>query len=150
MESFSARYVGACGSDDDFTPEFNRLAAQGILFDRCFSSGTHTHQANVAVLGGMPNLPRHEALMEDYSLGSRPLPALPRVLKQKGYSTTYLYNGDFAWENMRGFFKVQGIDRFVGRSDFDSRHFDQTWGVSDALLFERANREFARAREPFF
>ncbi len=151
MESFTARYIGACGSDDDFTPEFNRLAEQGTLFDRCFSSGTHTHQANYSVLAGMPNLPRHEALMEDYALGTQKLPALPEVLKQRGYSTTYLYNGDFAWENMRGFFKGQGIDRFIGRDDFDrGRFFDRTWGVCDHDLFERANQEFSKAREPFF
>lgn len=151
MESFSARFVGAVGSDDDYTPEFNRLAEDGVLFDRCFSAGTHTHQANVAVLGGFPNLPHHEALMEDYALGTQPLHSLPRALKQQGYSTTYLYNGDFAWENMGGFFRIQGIDRFIGRQDFPNANYaGRTWGVNDRDLFERANREFAQAREPFF
>ena len=50
MESFSARFCGACGagaSGDDYTPCFDRLAADGVLFDRCFSAGTHTHHVCV-------------------------------------------------------------------------------------------------------
>jgi phosphoglycerol transferase MdoB-like AlkP superfamily enzyme len=154
MESFTARFCGACGagtSHDDHTPEFNRLAAAGILFDCCFSAGTHTHQANVGVTAGFPNLPGHEALMEDFTLGTQQFDSLPRAFKQKGYETWLMYNGALEWENMRGFYSVQGVDYFVGRDDFDSRgHFDSTWGVSDADLFDRANREFAKATQPFY
>lgn len=154
MESFSARFCGACGadqSDDGQTPQFDRLARNGVLFDRCFSAGTHTHQANFAVVCGVPNLPGHEGLMNDLTLGGQPLDSLPRALKRRGYQTMYLYNGDLAWENMRGFFRVQGIDRFIDRADFDpDSQQDSTWGVTDGELFKRANAEFARAKRPFF
>jgi phosphoglycerol transferase MdoB-like AlkP superfamily enzyme len=154
MESFSARFCGACGadaSDDGYTPCFDRLAADGILFDRCLSAGTHTHQANVAVVAGRPNVPGHESLMEDATFGARPLGALPQRLADRGYGTWYLYNGDLAWENMRGFFRVQGIDRFVERADFPaSQQFDSTWGPSDEELFRRANAELTHAPQPFY
>jgi phosphoglycerol transferase MdoB-like AlkP superfamily enzyme len=154
MESFSARFCGACGagrSADDHTPEFNKLAGEGILFDRCFSVATHTHQANVGVVAGFPTLPGREALMDDATWGAQRFDALPRAFRDRGYSTYYLYNGDLAWENMRGFMRLQGVERFVDRSNFDaaSRH-DNTWGVTDEELFVRANREFRAAKTPFF
>ncbi|MBI3469357.1 MAG: LTA synthase family protein [Planctomycetes bacterium] len=150
MESFSGRYVGALGSDNDRTPEYNRLAQNGILFDRCFSNGSHTHQAIYAVGTSFPNLPGYECLMET-ALASQRFDSLPGTLKRRGYSTMFLYNGDFAWDNMQGFFRIQGMDRFVGRDDFDKTgYFDSTWGVSDKELFERANQEFAKTKAPFY
>lgn len=150
MESFSARFVGAVGSDDDYTPEFNRLAREGILYDRCFSVGTHTHQANFAVFGGFPNLPGYESLMESDTVGTQPLESLPKILKRLGYETRYCYNGSLAWENLRGFFRMQGVDHFVDRDDFSqSASFDHTWGARDYDLFQRVDQELSQSRQPF-
>ena len=46
MESFAGRYVGALGSRDGITPHFDRLAGEGLLFER-FANGT-THQGMFA------------------------------------------------------------------------------------------------------
>jgi phosphoglycerol transferase MdoB-like AlkP superfamily enzyme len=152
MESFSARFVGAVGSPQDFTPHFDALAKDGVLFSRAFSSGTHTHQGVFSSLLGFPNLPGYEYLMENY-VSNQPFSSLPGVLKERGYHTMFLYNGNLAWDNMRGFFRKQAIDRFVGGDDFDDTvQKDRVWGVNDKDLFDRANREFAQAdaNGPFF
>src|SRR5262249_3268774 len=129
LESFSARFVGAVGSDKDHTPCYNRLAKEGILFDRCFSNGTRTHQAHYAILTSFPNLPTTEWLMKD-GLGNQPFDSLPAAMKRLGYRTMYMHNGYLTWDNVQGFFKFQGIDRFVGRVDFDPKKcFMGTWGV---------------------
>src|SRR5437867_13049193 len=101
MESFSGRLVGALGSDNDRTPEFNRLAREGIVFDRCFSNGSHTHQANYACAACFPNLPGYEFLMQS-ALADQKFDSLPRAFKQRGYQTMFIYNGDFAWDNIYG------------------------------------------------
>jgi phosphoglycerol transferase MdoB-like AlkP superfamily enzyme len=152
MESFSARFVGAVGAPQGFTPEFDKLCADGVLFRRAFSSGTHTHQGVFSTMLSFPNLPGHEYLMEDVD-SNQPFCALPALLKQSGYQTMFLYNGNLAWDNMQGFFRKQGIDTFIGRDAFDdSVTKDAVWGVSDGDLFARANDEFERAhaRGPFF
>lgn len=152
MESFSARFVGAMGAPDNMTPEFNGLISDGILFDRHFSAGTHTHQGVFSSLLGFPNLPGFEYLMQNM-VSNQEFTTLPAVLKQKGYQTLFLYNGNFAWDNMRGFFHKQGIDRFIGADDYINPTFkDDVWGVSDRDVFDRANQEFAEAAKsgPFF
>ncbi|MDQ3440433.1 MAG: LTA synthase family protein, partial [Planctomycetota bacterium] len=143
---------GAVGATQDFTPEFNKICADGVLFKRAFSSGTHTHQGVFSTMLSFPNLPGHEYLMDDVG-SNQPFLGLPTLLKQSGYQTLFLYNGNLAWDNMEGFFRKQGIDTFVGGDAFDdSVAKDAVWGVSDKDLFARANDEFDRAsaKGPFF
>lgn len=152
MESFSARYVGACGSTPDFTPNMDRLAANGVLFDHAFSGGTHTHQGLFCSMLGFPNLPSFEYLMQNI-VSNQSFLSLSTVLKKEGYQTMFLYNGNLAWDNMEGFFRKQGVDHFIGSTDYvNPVKRDRVWGVTDQDVFDRANKEFeqANANGPFF
>ena len=151
MESFSAQFIAACGANEEFAPSFSAIAREGVLFDRCFSIGTHTHQGIFGSLLSFPNLPGYEAMMQS-PLANQHFSSLPGILGDEGYSTLFLYNGNFAWDNMRGFFTKQGVDRFISGEDFaDNVRRDAVWGVDDADLFHRANAEFqaASSKGPF-
>jgi len=142
MESFSARFTGALGSPAGLTPEFDRLAEQGILFERAFSSGTHTHQGVYATLASFPNVPGYEYLMKLME-ANQEFSGLPSLLHRQGYRSVFLYNGLFSWDNKEGFFRQHGVDRFVGCEDYVNPTFvDPVWGVSDHDVFNRANEEF--------
>ncbi len=152
MESFAGRYVGALGSRDGITPNFDRLAGEGLLFERFFANGTHTHQGMFASMACFPNLPGFEYLMQSPEGGNR-FSGLPQLLSARAFNDVYVYNGDFAWDNQAGFFGNQGMTRFVGRSDYvDPVVADPTWGVSDQDMFDRAVQELGSlpADEPFY
>ncbi len=152
MESFAGHSVGALGSRNDITPNFDRLAKQGLLFDRFFSNGTHTHQGMFATMACFPNLPGFEYLMQTPE-GGHKLSGLPALLSARDYDDVYVYNGDFAWDNQSGFFGNQGMTTFIGRNDFVNPVFsDPTWGVSDQDMFDRANEELAHnyGKKPFY
>ncbi|WP_217477717.1 LTA synthase family protein [Stutzerimonas stutzeri] len=152
MESFAGHFVGALGSQDGITPYFDRLAKAGLLFDRFFSNGTHTHQGMFASMACFPNLPGFEYLMQTPEGGHR-FSGLPQLLGGRGFSDVYVYNGDFAWDNQSGFFGNQGMTRFVGRNEFvDPVVQDPTWGVSDQDMFGRAIEELDKldTGEPFY
>ncbi|GMR19783.1 MAG: LTA synthase family protein [Gammaproteobacteria bacterium] len=141
MESFSAEFVGALGANNNVTPVFDGLAKHGILFDRFFSQGTHTHQGMFATVSSFPNLPGYEYLMQN-NLGRQKFRSFPAVLSDQGFSSVYVYNGSFLWDNQKGFFTNQGINHFVGRDDYVDPIFrDPTWGVSDEDMFIRAVSE---------
>jgi phosphoglycerol transferase MdoB-like AlkP superfamily enzyme len=141
MESFAGRFVGALGSQDGITPNFDRLAEQGLLFDRFFSNGTHTHQGMFASMACFPNLPGFEYLMQTPEGGNH-FSGLPQLLSARAFKDVYVYNGDFAWDNQSGFFGNQGMTRFIGRNDYvDPVVDDPTWGVSDQDMFDRAVEE---------
>jgi len=144
MESFAGHSVGALGASGNITPYFDQLAKEGLLFDRFFSNGTHTHQGMFATMGCFPNLPGFEYLMQTPE-GAHKLSGLPELLSARQYDDVYVYNGDFAWDNQSGFFSNQGMTTFIGRNDFVNPVFsDPTWGVSDQDMFNRGNEELAK------
>ncbi|MDX2458383.1 MAG: LTA synthase family protein [Gammaproteobacteria bacterium] len=152
MESFSSAFTGAMGPDYGITPEFDKLAAQGLLFERFFSNGTHTHQGMFAIGACFPNLPGYEYLMQQPE-GQHRFSGLPTLLKPMGFNDVYVYNGHFAWDNQEGFFRNQGMSRFIGRDDYVNPVFkDATWGVSDEDMFNRSVEELNRLdpEQPFF
>ena len=144
MESMAGRYIGAMGNQDGITPNFDALAKEGLLFQRVFSNGTHTHQGMFATMACFPNLPAFEYLMR-MPEGSHQFSGLPQLLSARGYDDVYVYNGSFAWDNQSGFFANQGMRNFVGRDDFiDPVFIDPTWGVSDQDMFSRGADELAK------
>ncbi|WP_291987741.1 LTA synthase family protein [Candidatus Accumulibacter sp. ACC007] len=152
MESFAGRFVGALGGTGDITPHFDALAKEGLLFDRFFSNGTHTHQGMFATMACFPNLPAFEYLMRTPE-GAHKFSGLPQLLSARGYDNLYVYNGNFQWDNQSGFFSNQGMTRFIGREDFvDPVYMDPTWGVSDQDMFDRAAAELDKlpADKPFY
>lgn len=152
MESFAGYYTGALGSTLQITPEFDKLSKQGLLFDRYFSNGTHTHQGMFATMACFPNLPAFEYLMQEPEGGNQ-FSGLPQLLSGRGFDDLYVYNGDFAWDNQRGFFGNQGMTRFIGRNDYVNPVVsDPTWGVSDQDMFDRAVTELRQLdpERPFY
>ena len=152
MESFAGHSVGALGRPGNITPYFDNLAKEGLLFERFFSNGTHTHQGMFATMACFPNLPGFEYLMQTPE-GSHKLSGLPELLSARKFDDVYVYNGDFAWDNQSGFFSNQGMTTFVGRNDFvDPVFSDPTWGVSDQDMFNRGLEELKKreGKKPFY
>lgn len=152
MESFAGHFVGALGSPLHITPNFDRLAKEGLLFKRFFSNGTHTHQGMFATMACFPNLPSFEYLMRTPE-GGHKFSGLPQLLSPRGFDNLYVYNGNFQWDNQSGFFSNQGMSNFVGREDFVNPVFmDPTWGVSDQDMFDRGALELEKnyGNKPFY
>lgn len=144
MESFAGAYVGSLGDQYEVTPEFDQLAAKGLLFERFFANGTHTHQGMFASLACFPNLPGHEYLMQQPE-GSNEFSGLPALFLPDSDNNVYVYNGDFRWDNQEGFFRNQGMDHFIGREDITNpKHTDAVWGVSDEDVFSQAAVELEK------
>ena len=85
-------------------------AGEGLLFERFFANGTHTHQGMFASMACF-NLPGFEYLMQSPEGGNR-FSGLPQLLSVRAFNDVYVYNGDFAWDNRAGFFGNQGHDPF--------------------------------------
>lgn len=152
MESFAGHSVGALGAPGNITPYFDKLSQEGLLFDRFFSNGTHTHQGMFATMACFPNLPGFEYLMRTPE-GSHKFSGLPQLLSARGYDNLYVYNGNFQWDNQSGFFSNQGMTHFIGREDFvDPVFMDPTWGVSDQDMFDRGAQELKTnyGQKPFY
>jgi len=148
-ESFGAQFVGAYGNQRGLTPNFDRLASQGLLFANAFATGTRTVRGLEAIVTSLPPIPSESIIKRP---GSWPIAHWGEVLGRQGYHTSFLYGGFGLFDNMNPFFGGNGF-ALVDRHDITPVTFSNIWGVCDQDLFNQALRYFddeVGAQRPFF
>ena len=151
MESFTGRLTGCLGGAPALSPELDRLAAEGLLFERCYATGERTIQGLEAAVCSFPPLPGAGVVKRPQARQN--FATLASVLKGRGYATRFLYGGQGIFDHMLGFFVGNGFDQFIEEKDFANPAYKSPWGVSDEDLFQRADQEFRRLHgegKPFF
>ena len=147
-ESMGAQFVGHLGGLP-LTPNLDRLTAEGMYFTELYATGTRTARGIEAVVAGYPPSPSLAALKLPGAHGG--FFTLGALLRERGYSTMFIYGGVANFDDMRAFFVTNGFEHVIEQRDFRAPSFLATWGVSDEDLLVRANREFREPRKkPFF
>jgi phosphoglycerol transferase MdoB-like AlkP superfamily enzyme len=147
-ESIGAQYVGSLGGKD-LTPEFDKLAEEGIFFERLYATGTRSVRGIEAVMTCLP--PRAQVSVVKYGETQQNFFTLASLLERNGYQTSFIYGGESHFDNMKRFFLGNGFQTVVDENDYDDPIFVASWGVSDEDLFDRAHEVFSNAGEqPFF
>ncbi|MBV6342741.1 LTA synthase family protein [Candidatus Magnetobacterium casense] len=153
VESLSAEYLGVFGGKSNLTPNLDKLSAEGMFFTNFLATGTRTVRGLEAVTLSMPPTPGGSIVKQQHN---EELPSSwGRLMKQKGYQTSFMYGGDGLFDNMNYFFSHNGFDTIIDRKDFgkDEVVFENAWGVCDEALFSKAIREFDKShasKKPFF
>ncbi|WP_369753769.1 sulfatase-like hydrolase/transferase [Flavobacterium sp. WC2409] len=151
IESYSADFMEAYGSDKKITPFLDSLAKQSLLFTNFYASGNRTVRGLEAVTLCLPptageSVVKRKDNKDKFTTGS--------VFKQKGYNVKYLYGGDSFFDNMEDFFSGNGYD-IVDKKNFQPEEitFSNVWGVCDEDMYNKAikvmNAE-ANENKPFF
>ena len=148
MESMTAQLIEELQGEKGICPNLGKLAREGILFERVYSSGYRTDQGLVAVLGGFPAQPDQSVvLLEDKA---SKLPSVPKALKASGYSTAFFYGGQLTFANIGVWLRNQQFETIISGSDFKKSARTQRWGADDKNLFEKAAKVLNETKEPFF
>lgn len=151
VESLSAKFLGAYGNKDGLTPNLDRLAHEGLLFDKLFATGTRTVRGLEAVSLGIPPTPGQAIV---HRPGSDHLISLGGLLAREGFRTTFAYGGNAFFDNMSAFFGGNSYAVFdKGEFSKNSIAFENAWGVADESLFANVVAELDRqeiAGAPFF
>ncbi len=148
-ESLSAKYVGAYGTDQGLTPNFDRLSEQGLLFTHAYATGTRTVRGLEAIATSLPPIPSESIIKRP---GNERLANWGQVMRDSGYRASFLYGGYGYFDNMNYFFENNGFE-ISDRTDIPEPTFANIWGVSDEDLFHHALDYFDRLHgqgEPFF
>lgn len=133
-ESFGAQFIGAYGAEKNFTPNFDKLASQGMLFSNAYASGTRTVRGLGAIVTSLPPIPSEGIIKRP---GSWPIANWGTVLRSLGYRTSFLYGGYGLFDNMNPFFSGNGF-AISDRTDIKKVTFSNIWGVCDQDLFNHA------------
>lgn len=137
-ESLGAEFVGVYGDKRGLTPEFDRLAGEGMLFTNAYATGTRTVRGMEGVTASFPPFPAESIVKRPHNEG---MFNWSTVMAKNGYSPTFIYGGFGTFDNMNYFFRNNGY-RVIDRTDLDTPKFANIWGVSDEDLFRNAVRVF--------
>jgi phosphoglycerol transferase MdoB-like AlkP superfamily enzyme len=139
IESMSAAFMAQFGNTRGLTPNLDRLSNEGVFFTNLLATGTRTVRGLEAVTLSVPPTPGQSILRRT---GNNDLFSIGSVLRDHGYSTTFMYGGDSVFDNMNAFYTANGY-RLIDRANFKTSEisFSNAWGVSDEDLFARAIRE---------
>jgi phosphoglycerol transferase MdoB-like AlkP superfamily enzyme len=146
LESFAAFKTGTFGNPLGATPNFDALAKDGLLFTNFFVPEVPTARSVFTMITGIPDVngtttaSRNPLLVNQHTL----------VNALEGYAKYYFLGGSATWGNIRGLFEhnTAGL-RVFEEGDYDAPPTDG-WGVSDVVLFEKADECFRSEKKPFF
>jgi phosphoglycerol transferase MdoB-like AlkP superfamily enzyme len=165
IESFSASFSGLFGNREGLTPNFDRLAGEGVFFSNLYATGTRTVRGMEALTLCVPPTPGNSIVRR---LDNDHLYSIATVLRSKDYHPYFIYGGDGYFDNMNHFFAGQGfdiVDRDRGNplpeavtthrySIPDSAvEFENAWGICDEDLYKQSIQyadQAAQAKKPFF
>ena len=145
MEGCGASFVNAVepASDPNITPNLNKLAKEGVVFNQCYANSYRTDRGTVCTLSGYPSFP--DVSVMKVSAASYHLPSIAQSLKKNGYSTRFLYGGDANFTNTAGYLRSTGYDLIESELSFPSnvRH-THDWGVTDRIMFDSLYQRIMR------
>ena len=137
-ESLGAEFVGAYGAQAQPYAELDRLAAEGLTFTQTYATGTRTVRGMEAVTASFPPVPAEAIVKRPRNEG---MFNWSTVMRENGYSPTFIYGGYGTFDNMNYFFSNNGY-RVIDRTRWISANFANIWGVSDEDLFRNALKVF--------
>src|SRR5262249_6301841 len=146
LESFAAFKTGLFGNSLNATPHFDAIARDGLLFTNFFVPEVPTARSVFTMITGIPDVNGSN------SASRNPLLVNQHILVNAldGYEKYYFLGGSATWGNIRGLFKhnIPGV-HLIEEGDYDTPPVDG-WGVSDVVLFEKADETFRSEKKPFF
>jgi phosphoglycerol transferase MdoB-like AlkP superfamily enzyme len=140
VESLSAEFVGAYGSDKGLTPNIDKLAQNGYKFEQVYATGTRTVRGLEALSLGTPPIPGQAIVRR---LGNDHLSTIGELLEDQGADSYFFYGGYGYFDNMNAYFSANDY-HVLDRTDFpkESVVFENVWGVADETLFDNVLKQF--------
>jgi phosphoglycerol transferase MdoB-like AlkP superfamily enzyme len=146
LESFAAFKAGAFGNRLNGTPHFDAIAKDGLLFTNFFVPEVPTARSVFEMLTGVPDVnPTTTASRNPLIVNQHTL-----VNALEGYQKYYFLGGSATWGNIRGLLahNIPGL-RMFEEGDYAASQADG-WGVSDVVLFDKAQQVLHNETRPFF
>jgi hypothetical protein len=142
VESLSAYQSKLFSGLEDWTPELDALAEQGLRLPNFLANGVTTEEGLISLLTGEPPMARGDSptVFESFM---HPVDSVPRMLAGQGYRSVFLTTGDRGflgkgrWLSAIGFDTVEGHESpfYRGMPRF---HFQ---AAADEALYARALKQ---------
>lgn len=119
VESLSASLSQRTSGISDFTPAFDRVASNGVLFTNVLANHPATEGGMVAILQGVPPLHFPTGTPQVYSEFLY-MPSVVQEFNALGYRTVFVTSGDLSFLDRRNYFSSLGFHEVYGVNDIPS------------------------------
>lgn len=147
LEGWSAEAIGALSTTKGATPNFDRLAKQGVLFTNIYAASTTSEIGNSSIFSGNPAVPEVSISMQPEK--HRKLHCLNEDMEAWGYHSSYIFSGDLKYGNIGGYFMDHGFDVVKDESDFPSDLPRGKLNFYDKDLYRFLIKEINSNKKPF-
>jgi len=148
LESFTSKVIGALDGKWDATPNFNKLAKEGLLFTNFYANGDRSDKGIVAVLSSYPAQPTTTIIKTPKK--TEELASLFNIFNKEGYKTAFYYGGDIDFANMRSYFLNIKTNEIISDENFDKKLINSKWGVHDEHLFNKLYKDLESETQAYF
>lgn len=145
VESLSADFLAAYGNEDGITPNLDTLIEKSLVFDNLYAAGNRSVRGLEALTLCIPPSAGESLIKRPDNAG---LFSTGTVLRENGYTTSFIYGGDSYFDNMRAYFSGNGfeiIDKY--RYPKEDITFSNIWGTCDEDSYRVALKEFDKKAE---
>lgn len=165
LESLNATFMKTFGSEEDWTPNLEKLANESVFFTNLYAVGTRTVRGMEGITLCIAPTPGRSILKRK---NNNSLFNIGTVFKEKGYTRTFFYGGDGFFDNLNLYFGNNGYDivdrkksyRFEKQFSTKRTHiedsevtFENAWGVCDEDIYNKLLKvmdEQHETKKPFF
>jgi arylsulfatase A-like enzyme len=152
LESTGAQYLRLYGAQEDVTPNLDRLAESGVVFDHAYAVYPESIKGLFSVL--CSTFPAFDTTPDTYE--TAPCESIATVLRDAGYSTALFHSGRFAYLGMQSIIQRRGFDTLadagdIGSHDIGGNH-ESSFGVDEPATVARMLEWIDRRppHRPFF
>lgn len=144
VESLSQEYV-----NQGYAPFIKELSEKGLYFETNFANGRRSMEALPSIMTSFPSILGSPIYQTQYQ--SNKFHALPKILKENGYKTTFYHGGKKGTMDFDAYCYSIGFDEYHALEDYPNKdHFDGTWGVYDHHYLEHFGDKIDDYKNPFF
>ena len=148
MESWSADLIYELGGEPGITPQFSKLAGEGILFNSIYASGSRSEQGMACIFGGFPAHPISSITVQPDKFVK--LPSLVRDLKKQDYRTAFYFGGQLIYGNIKSYIIFNGFDQIMEGENFPASIPRGKLGIHDEFSLGYMVNDLEKFKEPFF
>lgn len=149
VESLNKEYLGTVAKGTGYTPFLDSLAAIGTSMQYHYANGRESIDAVPAILASIPRW--MDAPYITSSFQANKLVALPHILNNEGYETSFYHGARNGSMGFDVFCQLAGIQQYKGLNEYPYQaDFDGHWGIFDEPYLQYFAKEISQKKAPFF
>ncbi len=153
LESWSSKYVDSFGNNNlGVTPNFDKIAKEGLIFDNFYSNGQRSIDAIGALFTGVPTIKGFNFLGKGLELSN--LSYIASLAKDNNYTTLAMQTSKRSSFHMDTITKLAGFNDYYSEEDMphigdEDKNKKPRFGTWDGNMYQLLSKKLSKAKEPF-